>query len=56
MSSVRFNFFTRELIAVTEDSDVGVFTIAALVEPNTIVGKLSEDGLGEVANIEVNKL
>ena len=56
LEKITFNFFTRELIAVTKNTSSGIFTITGVVDYLTINGKISEDALGEIANIEVTKI
>lgn len=52
-TEIRFNFFTRELIAKT--STPFVFTLKGTLEQNKIAGILYHDGLGPVANVEVTR-
>ncbi|MEZ4742309.1 MAG: hypothetical protein R3B45_07670 [Bdellovibrionota bacterium] len=53
LSEIRFNFFTRELVASTSGEET--YTINGFIEPTGISGKLFHDALGEVADYEVEK-
>ena len=53
LTDIRFNFFTRELVASTGGEDK--YTIIATVGTDSISGVLSHNALGEIANVEVTR-
>lgn len=53
LTDVNFNFFTRELSAVT--TRWPKLTLKAQVIGNSLIGKLYDDALGEVAVVDLNK-